>query len=123
MINSRSALAVVLTLAALLVFLATIAMGGALQARLAPWPGIGIIVLTLGAFALSWKQSSFLLAGLLAAVGAVGLVYGSIVTDFFSAIVFPGPIIGVFIGIGVLGLGAAKGMEAARMKNRKAPAS
>jgi flagellar motor component MotA len=60
MINARSALAVGLTLAALLVFLATIAMGGALQARLAPWPGIGIIVLTLGAFALSWKQSSFL---------------------------------------------------------------
>jgi hypothetical protein len=63
------------------------------------------------------------LAGLLAAVGAVGLVYGSIVTEFFFAIAFPGPIIGVLIGIGVLGLGAAKGIEAARMKNRKATAS
>lgn len=123
MVNSRFALAAGLTLAALFVFLATIAMGGALQARLAPWPGIGIIVLTVAAFALSWKQSSFLLAGLLAAVGAVGLVYGLIVTEFFSTIVFPGPIIGVFIGIGVLGLGAAKGMEAARTKNRKATAS
>lgn len=115
MVNARLALAVGLTLAALIVFLATIALGGALQARLAPWPGIGIMVLTVAAFALSWKQRSFLLAGLLAAVGVVGVVYGMIVTEFFSDIVFPGSIIGVYIGIGVLGLSVAKGVESARI--------
>lgn len=118
MINARSALAVGLTLAALIVFLATLAVGGALQARLAPWPGIGIVVLTVSAFALSWKQRSFLLAGFFAAVGAIGLVYGLIVTEFFASIVFPGPIIGVYIGIGVLGLAVAKGVEAARINAR-----
>lgn len=102
-----------LTMAALIVFLATIAVGGALQARLAPWPGI--VALTVAAFALSWKKRSFLLAGLLAAVGAVGLVYGMIVADLFSEIVFPGPIIGVYIGIGVLGLAVVKGVEATRI--------
>lgn len=60
---------------------------------------------------------------LLAAIGSVGLVYGLIVTEFFAAIVFPGPIIGVIIGIGVLGLGAAKGIEAARPESRTATTS
>lgn len=60
---------------------------------------------------------------LLAAIGSVGLVYGLIVTEFFAVIVFPGPIIGVIIGIGVLGLGAAKGIEAARPGSRTATTS
>ena len=106
-------MAVGLAAAALTLFLGTIAAGGALQAGLAPWPGIGLIVLAIAAVAVSWKQRSFAVAGLLAATGIVGLVYGLIVTQFFEVIVFPGPVIGVIIGVMVLGLGVAKGMEAA----------
>ena len=117
MINSRFVLAVGLASTALVSFLVVIALGGALQAGLAPWPGIGLVVLATVAFAVSRNQRSFLLAGLLVATGMVGLVYGLIVTRFFSAIIFPGPIIGLIIGVGIIGLGAAKGMETAHMRN------
>lgn len=60
------------------------------------------------------------MAGLLVASGMVGLVYGLIVTEFFSLIVFPGPIIGGIIGVGIIGLGAAKGLETARIGNKYA---
>lgn len=123
MSNTKLALEVGLASAALVLFVAVIVIGEALQAGLAPWPGIGIIVLAVAAFALSWRQRSFLMGVLLAAIGSVGLVYGLIVTEFFAAIVFPGPIIGVIIGIGVLGLGAAKGIEAARPESRTATTS
>lgn len=123
MTNTKFALSAGLASVALVLFLATIAAGGALQAGLAPWPGIGVIVLTAASFALSWRRRSFLLAGLLAATGAVGLIYGLIVTELFAVIVFPGPIIGVIIGIGVLGLGIAKSVEAARLGNRTTIAS
>ncbi|MGI0025562.1 MAG: hypothetical protein ACREA4_10530, partial [Nitrososphaera sp.] len=92
--------AVGLASTALVLFLAVIPMGGALQAGLAPWPGIGLVVLATTAYAVSWNQRSFLVAGLLIASGMLGLVYGLIVTGFFSLIVFPGPIIGVIIGLG-----------------------
>ncbi|MGI0035031.1 MAG: hypothetical protein ACRD98_04080 [Nitrososphaera sp.] len=108
---------------ALVLFLAVIPMGGALQAGLAPWPGIGLVVLATTAYAVSWNQRSFLVAGLLIASGMLGLVYGLIVTGFFSLIVFPGPIIGVIIGVGIIGLGAAKGIEAARIGSKTATAS
>lgn len=123
MSNTKLALEVGLASAALVLFVAVIVIGEALQAGLAPWPGIGIIVLAVAAFALSWRQRSFLMGVLLAAIGSVGLVYGLIITEFFAVIVFPGPIIGVIIGIGVLGLGAAKGIEAARPESRTATTS
>lgn len=123
MANSRFCLSVRLASGALVLFLATIAAGGALQAGLAPWPGIGVILLTAASFALSRRRRSFLLAGLLSATGAVGVIYGLIVTELFAIIVFPGPIIGVIIGIVVLGLGVAKGIEAAHLGKRTAIAS
>src|SRR5918996_13736 len=43
--NSKTMLAVVLAAATLVVFVVVIAMGGALRAGLAPWPGTGIAVL------------------------------------------------------------------------------
>jgi hypothetical protein len=106
-------LAVGLAAATLVLFLAVIAIGGALRAGLVPWPGIGAIVMAAGAFAVSWKQKSFLVAGLLAAGGLVGLVYGLAATDFAS-VTFRGPVFGVIIGLPILGLGVAKGIEAAR---------
>jgi hypothetical protein len=114
MTNSQLVLAVGLAAATLALFLTVIAIGGALRAGLAPWPGIGAIVLATAAFAVSWGQRLFLIAGLLAASGIVGLMYGLIVTGFFAVIVFPGPIFGVIIGLPILGLGVAKGIEAAR---------
>ncbi|HJS69043.1 MAG TPA: hypothetical protein VJ730_06435 [Nitrososphaera sp.] len=111
--NPKFWLAAGLAAATLVLFLAVIAIGGALRAGLAPWPGIGAIVLAAVAFAVSYGHRSFLVAGLLAAGGLVGLVYGLITTDFAS-VEFRGPIFGVIIGIPILGLGVAKGVEAAR---------
>jgi hypothetical protein len=111
MTNSKLVLAVGLAAATLVVFLAVTLSGEALRAGLAPWPGIGAIVLATAAFIVSWKQSSLLLAGLLAASGVTGIIAGLINTGYFAVIVFPGPILGVVIGLGILGLGVTKGIE------------
>ena len=55
-----------------------------LQAGLAPWPGVGAIALAAAAFVVSRNVRN---------------------TDFFTVIVFPGPIIGIIIGLGIFGLG------------------
>jgi hypothetical protein len=112
-----------LAAATVVLFLAVIAAGGALQAGLAPWPGIGLIVLAAAAFAASWKQSSFVVAGLLAASGIVGLTYGLMVTQFFAVVVFPGPVFGIIIGLPILGLGVAKVIAAAQSRSKTANSS
>jgi hypothetical protein len=111
MTNSKLVLAIWLAAATLILFLAVSASGGALRAGLAPWPGIGAIVLATAAFVVSWKQRSLLLAGLLAASGLTGIIAGVINTGYFAVIMFPGPILGVIIGLGILGLGVTKGIE------------
>ena len=111
MTNSKLVLAIGLAAATLVVFLAVTASGGALRAGLAPWPGIGAIVLATVAFVVSWKQRSLLVAGLLAESGVTGIIAGIINTAFFAVIMFPGPIIGAIIGVVILGLGVAKGIE------------
>jgi hypothetical protein len=112
--KKRLILAVSLAAATLALFLAVIAVGGALRAGLAPWPGVAVVVMAAAAFVLSGRQGwgSFLVAGLLAASGAVGLVYGLVATEFHAAVEFPpkGPIFGVILGLPVLGLGVAKGV-------------
>lgn len=75
MAKSRTTLAVGLAAATLLVFVVVIAMGGASRAGLAPWPGIGVAVLAIAAFAVSRERRSFVVAGLLAVSGVVGVVY------------------------------------------------
>jgi hypothetical protein len=123
MTNSKLVLAVGLAAATLVVFLAVTLSGGALRAGLAPWPGIGAIVLATAAFVVSWKQRSLLLAGLLAASGVTGIIAGVINTRYFAVIMFPGPILGAIIGVVILGLGVAKGIEtlqAGRSKTRGA---
>jgi hypothetical protein len=112
--NPRLVFAVGLAAATLALLLAVIAAGGALRAGLAPWPGIGAVVMAVAAFVLSGKQGSFLVAGLLAASGVVGLAYGLIRTEFLAAVTFPGPVFGIIIGLPVLALGVAKGVETAR---------
>lgn len=110
-------MAVALAAATLALFLAVIAVGGALRAGLAPWPGLAVVVMA-AAFAVSANQGSFLVAGLLAASGVVGLMYGLVRTEFLAAATFPGPIFGVIIGLRLLGLGVAKGVETARANRR-----
>src|SRR5918994_4033912 len=111
MTNLKNVLSVGLAAATLVVFLTVTISGGALRAGLAPWPGIGAIVLATVVFVVSWKQRSFLVAGLLAASGVTGIIAGMINTEFFAVIVFPGPILGVIMGLGILGLGVTKGIE------------
>src|SRR5215213_9139318 len=108
MTNLKNVLSVGLAAATLVVFLTVTISGGALRAGLAPWPGIGAIVLATLAFVVSWKHRSFLVAGLLAASGVTGIIAGVINTQYFAVIVFPGPVLGVIIGLGILGLGVAK---------------
>jgi hypothetical protein len=116
MTNSKTILAVGLAAAALVVFVVVIAMGGALQAGFAPWPGIGIAVLAVTAFALPPDRRSLVVAGLLAATGIVGVVYGLIRTEFLTAISFPGPIFGIILGAPILGLAVAEAVGATRVR-------
>ena len=118
MTNPRLVLAVSLAAATLALFLAVIAVGGALRAGLAPWPGIAVVVMATAAFVLSREQGSFLVAGLLAASGVVGVVYGLVTTEFLAAATFPGPVFGVILGLPLLVLGVAKGVATARAGRR-----
>jgi hypothetical protein len=111
MTNSKHVLAMGLAAATLVLFLAVTASGGALRAGIAPWPGIGAIVLATAAFVVSWKQRSLLVAGLLVASGVTGIIAGMINTEFFTVIMFPGPILGAIIGVVIVGIGVAKGIE------------
>jgi hypothetical protein len=109
-------LAVGLAAAAFIVLVIVIAMGGALQAGLAPWPGIGIAVLAVAAFALPRERRSLAVAALLAASGIVGVVYALIRTEFLTAISFPGPIFGIILGVPILGLAVAEAVGATRVR-------
>jgi hypothetical protein len=114
-------MAVGVAAATLVVFVVVIAMGGALQTGLAPWPGIAIAVLAVAAFALSReRRSSLIVAGLLAASGILGIVYGLIRTDFLRASSFPGPIFGIILGVPILGLAVAKAVRARRVRFARA---
>jgi hypothetical protein len=78
--------------------------------------GISTVVLATAAFIISWKRRSFPVAGLLAATGVIGMIPGliALANVNFAVIVFPGPISGVIYGLGILGLGVAKGIRTAR---------
>lgn len=116
MTKSKPMLAVGLAAATLVVFVVVIAMGGALQAGLAPWPGIGVAALAVAAFAVSRERRSLVVAGLLASSGIVGVVYGLIRTQFLTDISFPGPIFGIILGVPILGLAVAEAVGATRVR-------
>ncbi len=86
---------------------------------------ISVIALSTGAFVISWKQRSFLGAGLLAASGVIFMIHP--LTIFMMhlmihpqmatghSVVIPwGPILVVILGLGILGLGIAKGIRTVR---------
>ena len=113
-INLKLVLAVGLAAATLaLVLINVIGSVAVLRAGLAPVLGISAIALAVAAFVISWKQRSFLVAGLLAASGIIFMIPAVIATGYFAVIVFPGPILGVIFGLAILGLGVAKGVRTA----------
>jgi hypothetical protein len=71
---------------------------------------MGAITFAVAAFVISWKQRSFVVAGLLAAAGIILMILPLANMNF----VIPGPIIGVAIGLAIFGLGVAKGITTAR---------
>ena len=87
---------------------------GAGPAWFGPVFGISAVVLSTAAFIVSWNQKSFLVAGLLIASGTAFMLPALIATGFLAVIVIPGPILGVIIGAGILGLGITKGARSAR---------
>ena len=75
-----------------------------------PAGGLAVIVVTTAialaaaAFVVSWKQRSFLVAGLLAVSGIILMILPLTNMNF----VIPGPVIGVIVGLVILGFGVAK---------------
>lgn len=112
--NSKVVLAVGLAAATLALVLANTLSGVVLRTGLVPELGIGAIPLAVAALVVSWNQRSFLVAGLLTASGIIGMIPGLIASGYLSVIVFPGPIYGVIYGLGIFGLGVAKGIRTTR---------
>jgi hypothetical protein len=71
----------------------------------------GAIAFSIAAFVISWKQRSYLVAGLLIASGIILMILPLANMNF----VIPGPIIGVIAGLMILGLGVAKGIRTAKL--------
>jgi hypothetical protein len=84
---------------------------------------ISSIALSVAAFAVSWKQRSYLVAGLLVAAGIIYMIPGlvALASINFAVIVFPGPILGVVFGLAILGMGVAKSARTARAVTTPVP--
>jgi hypothetical protein len=111
MINSKLALAVGLATATL-AFVMTNVLGG--PAYLSDIDDISAIASATAAFVISMNQRSFLVAGLIAASGIIFMVPALIATGYLAVISLPGPILGLISGIGIFGLGVAKGIRTSR---------
>lgn len=114
--NSESALTVGLAAATIALVLTLVVGGPAVMqgAGVAMAFVISAIALAVAAFIVSRNQRSFLVAGLLAASGAILMIPGLIATGYLSVIVFPGPILGVIFGLIIFGLGVASGIRTTR---------
>jgi hypothetical protein len=116
--NSKLVIGVGLAAAALALVLPNLA-GGIAVLGLAAGTALSItsIALSAVAFAVSWKQRSYLVAGLLAATGVIYMIPAlvALASINFAVIVFPGPILGVIFGLAIFGLGVAKGVRTTRM--------
>ena len=69
------------------------------------------VLLAAAAFGVSWGQKSALISALLLISGTLITVNAIIATRSFSILVFPGPIIGVILGLILLALGIAKSLS------------
>jgi hypothetical protein len=70
----------------------------------------GSITFAIAVFVISWKQRSYIVAGLLATSGIILMILPLANMNF----VIPGPIVGFIAGLVILGLGVAKGIRTAR---------
>jgi hypothetical protein len=115
--NSKLAISMGLAAATLALVLTNVLGGPALlqSAGLAAAIVISAIALSVAALVVSWKQRSFVVAGLLAASGIILMIPAIIATGYFAVIVFPGPMLGVIFGLVIFGLGVAKGIRTASM--------
>ena len=102
----------VLFAAAALAFILTNVLGG--PAFLGDVDDLSAIALAAAAFVVSWKQRSYLVAGLLIAGGIVFMIPAIIATQYLAVIVIPGPILGIISGLGILGLGIVNSIRIAR---------
>ena len=75
---------------------------------------LGVLGLATASYIISRGQRSFIVAGLLVLSGILLMVPSLIATGNLAFIVVPGPILGVIIGLGILGLGVAKSIRTAR---------
>jgi hypothetical protein len=116
--NSKLVIGVGLAAVALALVLPNLA-GGIAVLGLAAGTALSVtsIALSAVAFAVSWKQRSYLVAGLLAATGVIYMIPAlvALASINFAVIVFPGPILGVIFGLVIFGLGVAKGVRTTRM--------
>jgi hypothetical protein len=119
MTNSKLVIGVGLAAVALALVLPNLA-GGIAVLGLAAGTALNVtsIVLSAVAFVVSWKQRSYLVAGLLAATGVIYMIPALVALGSinFAVIVFPGPILGVIFGLAIIGMGVAKGIRTARAK-------
>jgi hypothetical protein len=117
MTNSKLVIGMGLAAAALALVLPNLA-GGIAVLGLATGTALNIssIALSALAFAVSWKQKSYLVSGLLAATGIIYMIPAliALASINFAVIVFPGPILGVIFGLAIFGLGVAKSVRTAR---------
>jgi hypothetical protein len=117
MTNSKLIIGVGLAAVALALVLPNLA-GGIAVLGLAAGTALNItsIALSAVAFAVSWKQRSYLVAGLLAATGVIYMIPAlvALASINFAVIVFPGPILGIIFGLAIIGMGVAKGIRTAR---------
>lgn len=117
MTSSKLKVAVGLAAAALALVLPNLTGGIAvLGLALGTALNISSLALSVAAFAVSWKQRSYLVAGLLAASGGIYMIPGlvALASINFAVILFPGPVLGVIFGLAIIGLGVAKGIRTAR---------
>ena len=75
---------------------------------------LGVLGLATASYIISRGQRSFIVAGLLSMSGILLMIPSLIATGNLAIIVVPGPILGVIIGLGIFGLGVAKGVRTAR---------
>jgi hypothetical protein len=89
----------------------------ALVTKVGPTPvfSLAAMALSTAAFVVSWKQRSYLVAGLLAASGIIFMVPALNAMGYsLEVIVFPGPILGIIFGLVIFGLGVAKAIRTTR---------
>ena len=115
MANSKLVIGVGLAAASLALVLPNLA-GGIAVLGLAAGTVLNIasIGLAAAAFGVSWKQRSYLIAGLLVVAGIIYMIPGWVALGDFSVIIIPGPILGVLFGLLILGLGIAKSIRTAK---------